>query len=323
MKSIQNFEMRNIKHDSNILIVAKRGTGKSFIMKNLIYHLQNISGGAIIAPTDRMNSFYKFFFPDLYIHYEYSEILIKDILDRQCDINKGLISKRISNFNPSSLLVLDNCIRHLSKSSNYPYLKEIFTKNKEYKMTNILTRQTPNLPFNIKFDYVFLLAEDSKENRIKLHNRYVYPYLTFEEFEPLFKSLTQDFGAMVIDNSHALLNIENTIYRFKAESFKYMFTRPVFNEIHDELYNPKFMEKYVPSLIANKQSENVNHYVTQQRLSNYIDHDYHLFFCFINKMKDNLESPKNNNDETPPNKIINDVTNDNNYVQILYKDDTY
>ncbi len=54
---ILEFKLDKMVIDPSIVMIAKRGSGKSFITRDIIYHYRHLPGGVVIAPTDRLNSF--------------------------------------------------------------------------------------------------------------------------------------------------------------------------------------------------------------------------------------------------------------------------
>lgn len=83
---INEFKLESMVENPSIVMIAKRGSGKSVVCKALLKHFKNIPVGLIIAPTDRMNCFYGKFFPDTYIHYDYKSDIIQKLLYRQQEI---------------------------------------------------------------------------------------------------------------------------------------------------------------------------------------------------------------------------------------------
>ena len=65
--SLKKFDMRNIKDDKVVLFIGKRETGKSFLVKDLLYYHQDIPIGCIISGTEGANSFYSKIFPSIFI----------------------------------------------------------------------------------------------------------------------------------------------------------------------------------------------------------------------------------------------------------------
>ena len=106
------FKLERMVKDPAIVLIAKRGSGKSFITRDVIYHLRRIPGGICIARTDRMNPFYKYFFPDLYIHYDIKETTLEKILARQSIMIEKEKSKKKQGkkVDPSSILIMDDCL---------------------------------------------------------------------------------------------------------------------------------------------------------------------------------------------------------------------
>jgi hypothetical protein len=60
-----------------IVMIAKRGSGKSWVVRAILEYFKDIPAGCIISPTDHDNCFYGKFFPDTYIHYAYKSEIIE------------------------------------------------------------------------------------------------------------------------------------------------------------------------------------------------------------------------------------------------------
>ena len=73
---MREFKLEWMVENPSICMIAKRGSGKSWVCRSILKHFRNIPGGVIISPTDKMSSFYGDFFPELFIHYEYKTELI-------------------------------------------------------------------------------------------------------------------------------------------------------------------------------------------------------------------------------------------------------
>jgi len=83
------FDMKSLIYDKEgnfvnprILLIGKSGSGKSYVIRDILYHIQDIPCGTVIAPTCKMNKFYDPFIGKSYIHYEYKDEIIPTILDR-------------------------------------------------------------------------------------------------------------------------------------------------------------------------------------------------------------------------------------------------
>ena len=77
---IKEFKLQNTCSFPSIVLIAKRGSGKSVVCKAIMKHFKDIPVGVVIAKTERMNCFYGDFFPDTYIFYEYKSEIIEKLL---------------------------------------------------------------------------------------------------------------------------------------------------------------------------------------------------------------------------------------------------
>ena len=86
---LKKWSMRNIKFrpDENkgpvVILIGRRDTGKSFLVRDLLYYHQDIPLGTVISGTEAGNGFYSSIIPKLFIHHEYSSAIIENILKRQ------------------------------------------------------------------------------------------------------------------------------------------------------------------------------------------------------------------------------------------------
>ena len=56
---LKKFDMSSIADDKVVVLVGKRETGKSFLVKDLLYYHRGIPIGTVISGTEASNSFWK------------------------------------------------------------------------------------------------------------------------------------------------------------------------------------------------------------------------------------------------------------------------
>ena len=251
---ILEFKLEKMVIDPSIVMIAKRGSGKSFVTRDIIYHYKNIPGGVVIAPTDRMNSFYKYFFPDLFIHYDIKETILKKILVRQSMMIEKMKDrkKKLKKVDPSGILIMDDCLARKKSWSKDESIMEILMNGRHYRLTYILTMQTPlgiTPDLRLNFDYVFLLKEDSTINKKKLYDNYASMFPSITAFEKVFARCTEDYRSMVIDNRKPSDNIHDKVFWFKAKDRKFSFGAKTFKDMHKKYYDPTFMERKNKALL--------------------------------------------------------------------------
>ena len=97
---LKRFDMKSItfKPDQNtgpvVVLIGRRDTGKSFLVRDLLYYHQDIPIGTVISGTEAGNGFYSSHVPKLFIHDEYNTGIIENILKRQKTVLKQCSFRR-------------------------------------------------------------------------------------------------------------------------------------------------------------------------------------------------------------------------------------
>ena len=80
---LKKFDISKIEDDAVMAFIGRRRTGKSVIVKDILYHKRHIPFGTVISGTEAGNGFYGNHIPKLFIHDEYNTAIIENILKRQ------------------------------------------------------------------------------------------------------------------------------------------------------------------------------------------------------------------------------------------------
>ena len=227
---LNRFDLRTLIYDSNrdymnprIAIIAKSGSGKSWVIREIMHYMQDIPCGVVIAPTDKMTGFYNDFLPPTFIHHEYREDIIPKLLQRQKRVlekNKQRKKKGKKLIDPRAFLIMDDCMSSKHLWLKDPCMLSIFNEGRHYQITFILAMQyslgiQPELRSN--FDYIFLLGEDFVNNRKKLYEHYAGMFPTRSLFDQVFLQVTDDYGTMVINNRLRTSKIRKKVFWYKAK----------------------------------------------------------------------------------------------------------
>lgn len=220
---IKEFKLSSMVPNPSIVMIAKRGSGKSVVVKDILKQYAHIPGGTIISPTDKLSSFYGKFFPSMYIHYEYKTEIIQNVLTRQREIKQKSDDKlkQRKKLDPRAILVMDDCLASKNSWMKDQQIMEIFMNGRHYKLMYILTMQyplgiTPEMRSN--FDYIFLLADDYTTNMKRMFDHYAGMFPTFDSFKQVFMQITTDYGALVIVNRGSRPSILEKVFWFKASN---------------------------------------------------------------------------------------------------------
>ena len=241
---LRKFDMTSIADDKVVVLIGKRETGKSFLVRDLLYYHQDIPIGSVISGTEAANNFYGSIFPKLFIHGEYSPTIISNFLKRQKMvvnmINKEMAETGETQIDPRGVLILDDCLYDSSwtKETN---VRSLFMNGRHYKTMFIITMQyalgiPPNLRTNI--DYVFILRENYVSNRKRLYEHYAGMFPTFEVFCQVMDQCTENYECLVVNNNAKSNRLEDQVFWYKADSHdSFIIGAPEFWNHHSSNYD--------------------------------------------------------------------------------------
>ena len=244
---LKKFNMNMISNDKVVVLIGKRETGKSFLVKDLLFYHKDMPVGTVISGTEGANAFYSKIMPSIFIHGEYRPEIIANVLKRQkkviTTINKEVEEIGDSTIDPRAYLILDDCLYDKSWVNNKD-IRSLFMNGRHYKIMFLITMQyalgiPPNLRTNI--DFVFLLRENYMSNRKRLYEQYAGMFPSFDVFCQVMDQCTEDFECLVINNNAKSNKLEDQVFWYKAEPHDdFQLGASEFWQYHSQNYNPDF-----------------------------------------------------------------------------------
>lgn len=278
---LSKFNMTKIKEDKVVVFLGKRETGKSFLVKDLLYYHQDIPVGTIISGTEGANGYYSKMVPSIFIHGEYKEEVVVNYIKRQKIVIREMkhemerrgyghltpreyFDRGLSTIDPRAFLILDDCLYDDSWTKN-KQVRALFMNGRHYFNFFIITLQyalgiPPRLRTNV--DYVFILRENITRNRKQIYEQYAGMFPTYEMFSQVMDQCTENFECIVIDNNSKSNKIEDQVYWYKAETHdNFKLGHPSFWEYHVDNFDPDFEredEEFDPTQIKKKKGPLIN-----------------------------------------------------------------
>ena len=268
---LKKFDMKTIsfKPDENkgpvIVLIGRRDTGKSYLVRDLLYYHQDIPIGTVISGTEAGNGFYSEHVPKLFIHEEYSSAIIENILKRQRTVLKQIKKEvevyRKSTIDPRAFVILDDCLFDASWTKD-KMMRLLFMNGRHWKMMLIITMQYPlGIPPNLRtnIDYVFILREPYISNRKRIYENYAGMFPTFESFCQVMDQCTENYECLVINNNSKSNKLTDQIFWYKADSHKnFKLGSKEFWEISKNLDSDDEKEIYDPNTRDKKKGPKIN-----------------------------------------------------------------
>ena len=227
---LKKFDMRWItfKADENkgpvIVMIGRRDTGKSFLIRDLLFYHQDIPIGTVISGTEGGNGFYAKLVPKLFIHEEYNTVLIENVLRRQKvvlkQVAKEIETTRKTSIDPRTFVIMDDCLYDSSWTRD-KMMRLLFMNGRHWKVMLIITCQyplgiTPSMRTNI--DYVFILREPYLSNKKRIYENYASMFPTFESFVSVMDQTTENYECLVINNNTKSNKLQDQVFWYKAEN---------------------------------------------------------------------------------------------------------
>ena len=226
---LKKFNMRDIsfKADENkgpvVVLIGRRDTGKSYLVRDLLFYHQDIPIGTVISGTEAGNGFYGSHVPKLFIHDEYNTAIIENILKRQKtvlkQVKKEMEQYKRSNIDPRAFVILADCLYDATWTKD-KMMRLLFMNGRHWKIMLIITMQYPlGIPPNLRtnIDYVFILREPYLTNRKRIWENYAGMFPTFESFCQVMDQCTENFECLVINNNSKSNKLHDQIFWYKAE----------------------------------------------------------------------------------------------------------
>ena len=201
---------------STILIIGKRGSGKSVLMRDIAYHMSRsgkIDFACGFSCTEDSNKNLGKFIPRSLVHTSYNPGVVSRIYDQQ--------RRQSRKGRPQNVcLILDDCMWKKS-SFNGEVVRRLFFNSRHYNMCIMLLAQycmdlNPAIRGNI--DLVFVARDLVVNNREKLYRNFFGIFDTFSKFDRVMSRVTENFTFLVLCNNDVRSNKpEDILFYYKAD----------------------------------------------------------------------------------------------------------
>ena len=238
---LKKFNPKSIGDNRVCVFIGKRGTGKTTLVTDILYHKKHIPAGIVMSGTEEGNSYYQQYVPDLFVYNEYKSETIDKIIQRQ----KKVIRNKKNNSNV--FVLIDDCMydKKMIRDKN---IRGIFMNGRHWNLFFMLTMQycmdlSPDLRANV--DYVFILRENIIQNREKIYKNFFGIFPSFDMFSQVLNHCTENYECLVLDNTSKSNKIEDVVFWYKASLRPPGSFRIGSNEFwncHKKNYNPKYEE---------------------------------------------------------------------------------
>lgn len=243
---IRKFDPKSIREYSTVLFAGGRRTGKSFMMRDIMYHLRKrFYDVTVVSGTKDMDHPWENYVPLKYVTYlmgengdecidEFPDYIIEAVQKRQ-EYRKG-VAAEYGAVCPPSLIVLED-LEFLKHSMwNEQGLRRIMFNGrhpKTYLFTAIQYIMEIKMGVRLMFDYAVFMLEPSIECRNRIYRFFGGVFGDFDKFERVFKACTEDYKCMVVDLRPKKYEIPESVFWYRAKE------HPPFHMGHRSIWDPE------------------------------------------------------------------------------------
>lgn len=212
---VRKWDPSTIKDDRIVLFIGARGTGKSVMQMDIMKHMcSRVDFGVGMTPTMDTLTEWEKHIPPSWLFEGFNQEKLEDMIDAQRrSLRQGRQTRHL-------FLFLDDCV-YDKKVLKSTAMRDVFLNGRHLKLhmscaVQYLMDMGPDLRTNI--DYVICMREKILANRIKLHKYFFGMFERFEEFNKVFEKCTENYCAMVMDNTVASSSrVEDCVFWYRAD----------------------------------------------------------------------------------------------------------
>lgn len=214
------WDIKNIVKHPVILLIGKRRTGKTKIVKDYLRNNNQYSSGILISPTEMVTNEFSANIPPPLIHHKFDSGLLSNVIKRQTYITEKVKHDPQYKFvDPSIFIIMDDCLADKKLWVNDENIGTIFYNGRHLQITFIITVQylkgiPPSLRENV--DYVILLREPRLNVQKKIYDEFAGMFGNFDFFRAVLDECTDNYKCLVLDIGSQSKKLEESVYWYKA-----------------------------------------------------------------------------------------------------------
>lgn len=230
---IRKYDPAQMKPHRIILLVGRRGVGKSVLMRDLMEQLSSkVDFGLAMTPTEDSASVFREHMPESSVYPGFDA----DKLERMLVMQRALSKTGKKRF---LFVLMDDCM-YDKKVLRSTAMRDLFMNGRHMYITFCNAMQyVMDMPPDLRtqVDYVFAFKENILCNKMKLWKYFFGMFEKFDDFQRVMDRCTDNFGVLVLDNTVPTTRMEDSVYWYRArgELPPFRMCKPIFWALSEQL----------------------------------------------------------------------------------------
>lgn len=219
--NISHFDPRSVPPTSVMLIVGKRGTGKSTLLCDLMYHnRKKFDCGLVFSATEEANGYWGQYMPSAFVYNDFDEGALARFVSAMKATNKGR-TKESGNLRYGFVIFDDTAASKMLRTNKD--IRTILFNGRHFGIfTAIVLQYALDIPPELRsqVDYVCLLRNNVVLDRERLYRHYCGFFPTFQSFCTTMNRCTEGYGCLMVNNLCRSNNISDAVSWYEAKQQK-------------------------------------------------------------------------------------------------------
>lgn len=217
---LKRFKFDMMDQTSTVAMIAKRGSGKSFLIRDMLFNFKHIPIGTVICRTEALNRFYRDYVPESFIHHEYRDDILEKVLKRQrLIIDKVSADTQYKDVDPHAFLLFDDMMFETGWQKS-ERMRDVMFNGRHSKLLTILSLQYTmglNVSYRNNLDWIFIFKEPIQANKKRLYDNYCGMFPNQHIFDAVLDAVTHDYGCLVVHNGAHSTKLVDQVFWYRAE----------------------------------------------------------------------------------------------------------
>lgn len=211
---IRQWDPTTLKDGRIVLLVGRRGGGKSTLMTSIMHALRDrLEFAVAMTPTEDSMDMFRKHMPESWIHSGFAGTQLEDMMkaQRRCSRERRA-TKHLGVF-------MDDCM-YDKKVLKTVSMRDLFMNGRHLRITfccavQYLMDMGPDL--RTQCDYVICTKEMILSNKMKLWKYFFGMFEKFEDFSNVMDKCTQNYSALVADFTTPTSSMDSCLFWYRAE----------------------------------------------------------------------------------------------------------